>query len=122
MRSRISLELAHQSIAGLNPKLVLAGSSQGKAAFARTHRIVEVSDDWFSSSPAFTDVSLPPEPFAGEREICRQTLTSGSTGEPKVVDKTPLAITDATSSQALCRLTANCFWPGWASPPRSASR
>jgi len=81
----ISLEPMHQSIAGLNLTVVLA-DDPGKSAFARSNRIVEITDDWFSSRPV-KDISLP-APFSGEQEVCRQSLTSGSTGEPKVVDNT----------------------------------
>ncbi|HZT26386.1 MAG TPA: class I adenylate-forming enzyme family protein [Pseudolabrys sp.] len=82
----ISLELYHRGIAGLRPTIVI-GDAEAKHVFASDNRFVEASDDWFSSSPPSPAGGLP-APFAGDRTVCRRSLTSGSTGEPKILDNT----------------------------------
>jgi acyl-coenzyme A synthetase/AMP-(fatty) acid ligase len=81
----ISLEL-HQGIAGLKPTIVL-GDAEAKDVFTIDDRFIEVTDDWFSSDHPVPTGSLP-APFSGDRTVCRRSLTSGSTGEPKILDNT----------------------------------
>ena len=82
----ISLEPQHQGIPALKPAIVL-GDSEAEHAFAKESRFVAVTDDWFSSDYPVPAGGLPP-PFSGDRTVCRHSLTSGSTGEPKVLDNT----------------------------------
>ena len=82
----ISLEPAHVgATAGLKCAVVL-GDAQGRQLYATNNRFIDVTDDWFTTAPPVT-TSLP-EPFSDPRQVCRQSLTSGSTGEPKVVNNT----------------------------------
>ena len=82
----ISLELHHHAIAGLKPSIVL-GDAEAKQVFTIGHRFIEVTDDWFSWDQPVSSGSLP-APFSGDRTVFRHSLTSGSTGEPKVLDNT----------------------------------
>lgn len=82
----ISLELAHKDIAGLGYAAVL-GDRAAAAAFASGGQFTEVTDDWFSMEPSGPAYDLS-SPFAGERTVCRYSLTSGSTGAPKLVEHT----------------------------------
>jgi len=82
----ISLELAHVGAAvGLKCAVIL-GDAQGRQFYATNNRFIDVTDDWFTTAPPVT-TSLP-EPFSDPRQVCRQSLTSGSTGEPKIVNNT----------------------------------
>jgi acyl-coenzyme A synthetase/AMP-(fatty) acid ligase len=82
----ISLEPAHQPItANLNFVIVL-GDSEARPALASGRRFIEVTDIWFTTEPA-RNASLP-GPFSGERQVFRQSLTSGTTGEPKIINNT----------------------------------
>lgn len=82
----ISLELHHHRIASLKPSMVL-GDAEAKQVFTSGNRFVEVTDDWFSRGETVASSKLP-EPFSGDRTIFRHSLTSGSTGEPKILDNT----------------------------------
>jgi acyl-coenzyme A synthetase/AMP-(fatty) acid ligase len=81
----LPLDRPHHGIPGLEFDIVL-GDAEAKPKFASAHRFIEVTDAWFA-----TDV-LPsgrlPAPFSGERQVCRRSLTSGTTGEPKIFGNT----------------------------------
>jgi len=81
-----SLERAHHAIPGLKLVLVL-GDAEAKQVFASAHYFVEVTDDWFAPNEIVSSAPLP-APFSGDRQVCRYSLTSGSTGEPKLLDNT----------------------------------
>jgi acyl-coenzyme A synthetase/AMP-(fatty) acid ligase len=82
----VSLELRHHGIAGLKPTIVL-GDAQAQHVFATQNHFVTVTDDWFLSQYLAPASGLPP-PFSGDRTVCRRSLTSGSTGEPKILENT----------------------------------
>ena len=82
----ISLERAHHAIPGLKLVLVL-GDAEAKQVFASPRHFVEVTDDWFGPNEIVSSAPLP-APFSGDRQVCRYSLTSGSTGEPKLLDNT----------------------------------
>lgn len=81
----ISLELHHHAISGLKPSIVL-GDAEAKRVFT-LGSFIEVTDDWFLFDQPIHTGSLP-APFSGDRTIFRHSLTSGSTGEPKILDNT----------------------------------
>jgi acyl-coenzyme A synthetase/AMP-(fatty) acid ligase len=64
---------------------VVLGESDASAP-PSAHRSVAVTDDWFVSGPP----NAPPLPagFPRPQSFCRVSLTSGSTGAPKVVPET----------------------------------
>ncbi|MGC1780629.1 MAG: class I adenylate-forming enzyme family protein [Xanthobacteraceae bacterium] len=82
----ISLDRTHQGIPGLNVALVL-GDAEAKPVFSAGNRFVEVADDWFALDGPVAAGTLPAA-FAGDRTVCRWALTSGSTGEPKILPNT----------------------------------
>jgi acyl-coenzyme A synthetase/AMP-(fatty) acid ligase len=82
----ISLEPYHQGIAGLKPAIVL-GDARARQLFTSGDQFIEVTDDWFSDVAPATIGPLP-APFSGDRTVCRHSLSSGSTGEPKILDNT----------------------------------
>jgi acyl-coenzyme A synthetase/AMP-(fatty) acid ligase len=61
------------------------GDAAAKQVFAMGYYFIEVTDDWFSGDQAVSSTSLP-APFSGDRTVFRYSLTSGSTGEPKLLD------------------------------------
>jgi acyl-coenzyme A synthetase/AMP-(fatty) acid ligase len=81
----IALDPAHRGIAGLN-FVAMLGDATAKQEFARAGRFVEVTDDWFAATAGGS--SKLPEPFFRPGQICRFSLTSGTTGEPKVIGNT----------------------------------
>jgi acyl-coenzyme A synthetase/AMP-(fatty) acid ligase len=64
--------------------LLSDGSASAQPAAAR--RALVVTDDWFVTSPPGARVQ--PAGFPGAHSVCRVSLTSGSTGAPKVVAET----------------------------------
>ncbi len=51
------------------------------------NNFVVVDDAWFGMTP-LSGPELPPPFPAEEHVVCRRSLTSGSTGEPKIIDST----------------------------------
>lgn len=82
----ISIESGHRNVPGL-AFTALLGDAVAKQAFAALDRFVEITDDWFAPDRQSREASLP-EPFSGARTIFRHSLTSGSTGEPKIIGNT----------------------------------
>lgn len=76
----ISLERSLVSTPGLPAPVVLVDTP---LAHQTGKRLVAVGDDWFAPSGA--DQSSLPKGFARAEDICRLALTSGTTGQPKVV-------------------------------------
>jgi acyl-coenzyme A synthetase/AMP-(fatty) acid ligase len=79
----ISLEHGQGGLQQLKFAVVLDDRS-GAAAMNRANRIVEVSDDWFTADP-LSDVGLA-SPFSDPVQVCRLSLTSGTTGAPKIIE------------------------------------
>ena len=77
----ISLEHTQSGIAGIKLATVL-GDAEANVVISPGHRLVEITDDWFTLDPG--NESLPAG-FSHSQQICRMNLTSGTTGEPKVV-------------------------------------
>jgi acyl-coenzyme A synthetase/AMP-(fatty) acid ligase len=65
---------------------VVLGEGGVPAQLGTAQKVVAVTDDWFVSSPP----NAPPLPagFPSPQSFCRVSLTSGSTGAPKVVRET----------------------------------
>ncbi|SEM88018.1 class I adenylate-forming enzyme family protein [Bradyrhizobium sp. OK095] len=80
----ISIEPEHKGKIGLTLAAVL-GDAAAATVFSPNDGFIEVTDDWYAAMSAVPAHALPPA-FAGERRICRHSLTSGSTGAPKVLD------------------------------------
>lgn len=84
-----SLSLAHgqqnQSIAGIVLALGDRQAGQLHTQARPAHRFVEVTDAWFADEAPRRE--LPPG-FASAAEICRLSLTSGTTGAPKILQFT----------------------------------
>ena len=79
----ISLEHSQSGIRELRFAAVLCDPGAG-AALDRGNRFIEVSDDWFAvDSPV--DGTLAPA-FTDPMQVCRVSLTSGSTGIPKIIE------------------------------------
>jgi len=84
-----SLSLTHSQQSQAIPGTILAlGDREASQATARAHfgqHVVEVAENWFAEdAPAR---KLPPG-FPTATEICRLSLTSGTTGAPKVLQYT----------------------------------
>jgi acyl-coenzyme A synthetase/AMP-(fatty) acid ligase len=82
----ISLEPPHQPITANLNFVIALGDAEARPALASGRRFIEVTDIWFTTEPA-RNASLP-APFSGERQVFRQSLTSGTTGEPKIINNT----------------------------------
>ncbi|WP_407116500.1 AMP-binding protein [Bradyrhizobium sp. LMG 9283] len=78
----ISIDRGH-SRAGLQPAVVL-GDELAASAFASGAGFIEVTEGWFALDPSASLDPLPPQ-FSGEARISRHSLTSGSTGIPKML-------------------------------------
>ena len=63
---------------------VLCDHGDGPAMAGLGRRIIEVSDAWFGVD--LPDGEAVPSGFAASTDVCRVSLTSGSTGAPKRVD------------------------------------
>lgn len=80
-----SIDAGHIGAPGLNYSTLL-GDSAAALAF-KGDGFIEVTDDWFAPDATGARGELP-KPFAGSERICRHSLTSGSTGAPKILDHT----------------------------------
>jgi acyl-coenzyme A synthetase/AMP-(fatty) acid ligase len=80
----ISLEHSQSGLQQLKFAVVLDDRS-GAAAINPANRLVQVSDDWFTTDPPPSDVALA-SPFSDSAQICRLSLTSGTTGAPKIIE------------------------------------
>ena len=82
----MSIAQAQPGIALLKFDAVLT-ERNARAWVNSANRLVDFDDSWFSIAPLAGD-ALPP-PFPAEDNVtCRRSLTSGSTGEPKIIDST----------------------------------
>lgn len=81
----ISLERGQQGIAGLKFAAVL-GDGEAKQLLDSANRFIDMTDAWFGMDPVASG-SLPAR-FSDDSQICRQSLTSGTTGEPKIIANT----------------------------------
>lgn len=79
----ISLEYGQSEIRDLRFDAVLGDRDAG-AVINKENRLVEVSDEWFAADPA-VDGELPPA-FSDPAQVCCLSLTSGTTGGPKLVE------------------------------------
>ena len=113
MRS-MSLESGHLGIAGLKFATVLS-DAKSKQWLNPAGRIIE-TDSWFGPEPVGGD-DLP-APFSNSRQICREALTSGSTGAPKSIKATVAYIAryvgpgvmEQNSNLVLCMLGLSSVW------------
>ncbi len=80
----LPLDRAYHGIPGLEFAMVL-GDVEAKPMFAPAP-FVEVTDAWFATE--FVHSGTLPAAFSGERQVCRRSLTSGTTGEPKILGNT----------------------------------
>lgn len=85
----ISLAQTQSGIEGLSFPAILDDRDGPKRA-ASWGRRIEVTDEWFAEDSSVGDDLLPG--FTDSSAICRVSLTSGSTGVPKVVKHTVAAI------------------------------
>ena len=81
----ISLASQDRHLIALDITLFL-GDKQVEPIFAQTNRFIEITDDWFTTKPE--TIGPLPQSFSDERQVFRISLTSGSTGEPKIVENT----------------------------------
>jgi acyl-coenzyme A synthetase/AMP-(fatty) acid ligase len=81
----IAVDPAHHGIAGLKFAAML-GDAAAKQAFGRDVRFIDVTDDWFA--PSAGGPARLPDPFSRPDQVCRLSLTSGTTGEPKIIGNT----------------------------------
>ena len=91
----LSIDRGHSRLA-LQPAAIL-GDDLAAPAFASRVGFVEVTEDWFAPDPSVQQARLPPQ-FSGEARIARHSLTSGSTGMPKVLDHSVGALGRSISS------------------------
>jgi acyl-CoA synthetase (AMP-forming)/AMP-acid ligase II len=78
-----SISLVDSQLVITDMKFVaVLGDEAAKAVVGPGHRFIEITDDWFA-----TDLvgGHPPTAFSDSLQICRVNLTSGTTGEPKIV-------------------------------------
>ena len=80
----VSVEPSHRGLSCLSIS-VLIGDETAKQHFSAA-RAFTVTDDWFNPATA-PQVALP-EPLSGGLTVCRYSLTSGTTGEPKMLPST----------------------------------
>jgi acyl-coenzyme A synthetase/AMP-(fatty) acid ligase len=95
-RRAISIDPGHRGISGLHFSALL-GDAAAARSFTPGDGFIEVTDGWFAPDAAVPQGQLPP-PFAGSETICRRSLTSGSTGIPKILDHTVGALGRSTGS------------------------
>lgn len=79
----VSIEPVHGDT-GLRYAAII-GDAAARVALGFGAVFAEVTEDWFALEATSPRHPLP-GPFAGEARICRHSLTSGSTGAPKVLD------------------------------------
>lgn len=82
----VSIDAGHIGASGLRYSTLL-GDSAAALACPKGQGFIEVTDDWFAPDPAASRQALP-APFAASEHVCRHSLTSGSTGAPKILDHT----------------------------------
>lgn len=81
----LSLGHGHGGIKALKIGTVLGDADAGRLNFSGA-RLVEVTEEWFGGASA-EGIALP-QGFTNRDQICRLSLTSGTTGEPKLVPLT----------------------------------
>ena len=79
----ISLERGQSRLPQLKFPVVLTDRI-GDTATDLANRRVEASDDWFTIEPP-SEAALA-SPFSDPQEVCRLSLTSGTTGAPKIIE------------------------------------
>ena len=75
--------------AGIGVAAVLVDGDDTSGAGAG-RRMIAVGDDWFA--PEAADGAPLPRGFSGSESICRYSLTSGTTGEPKLYRETVASV------------------------------
>ncbi len=81
----MSLSNMSQLTAGMNVAAVLADGDGAQTADA-AHRTIAATDEWFA--PDAAGAASLPRGYAGSTHICRYSLSSGTTGEPKLYGET----------------------------------
>lgn len=112
----LSLEPSQLAAAPL-PFAAALGDEDAKPVADGSCNFIVVGDDWFAVDTGAQ--SLPPG-FSGRQHVCRLSLTSGSTGEPKIV-RFSIADIDARSaglmrlhwSRLLCLPGLSTAWGFW---------
>jgi acyl-coenzyme A synthetase/AMP-(fatty) acid ligase len=82
----LSLAYSHASIKALKLNAVLGDAGAKNVNFPGA-RFVEVTDEWFAID-APDDEAVLPQGFTDKDQVCRLSLTSGTTGQPKLVSLT----------------------------------
>jgi acyl-coenzyme A synthetase/AMP-(fatty) acid ligase len=82
----LSLSPNHSGIKALKIGAVLSDADAMKANFPAA-RLVEATDEWFAIDTP-DDGAVLPQGFTDKDQICRFSLTSGTTGEPKLITLT----------------------------------
>ena len=114
-----SISLAHGQIGIANMTFAaILGDEAAKTIVNPGHRLIAIADDWFATDPIGAN-SLP-DGFSDQRQLCRMSLTSGTTGEPKVVTQTVEEIGRRTDtllsfnwSRLLCLPGLSTSWGFW---------
>ena len=79
-----SISLTSGQIAIANTKFAaVLSDKKATTTFSSGHHVIPVGDDWFATDPVSADNFSGG--FLDQKQICRMCLTSGTTGEPKVV-------------------------------------
>lgn len=106
-----SISLEHSQSGLQQPKFaVVLDDRSGAAAINPANRIVQVSDDWFTTDPP-SDVSLV-SPFSDPVQVCRLSLTSGTTGAPKIIEHPVQEFGARVLRFSISTGTACCAFPG----------
>jgi acyl-coenzyme A synthetase/AMP-(fatty) acid ligase len=111
----MSLERGQSGIAGLKFSAVLC-DAKSKSPFGPAQRIVEVTDAWFAPEPLADD--RLPAPFSDGGQVCREALTSGTTGTPKSIKTTVgyvgryvgPGVMERSGDVVLCMLGLSSVW------------
>jgi acyl-coenzyme A synthetase/AMP-(fatty) acid ligase len=112
----VSLEHGQPGIRDLSLAVVF-GDGEARAAIGTNHTIIEVTEAWFSEDAPPTALPLG---FANSQQLCRRNLTSGSTGEPKLIELTVADVGHRIDAlmrfdwkRLLCLIGLSSSWGFW---------
>lgn len=80
----ISFEYGHSGVGGVTLSAVLGDETARQSVDSR-NRLIDVTDDWFGTDLGPGEL---PVGYSDSQQICRMCLTSGTTGQPKIIELT----------------------------------